>query len=66
MKKKYKMLVRNGRIHILHWSGAGKIFGPEWESIAMFDDKDCNLERCRKIIKNMNECDMHTNRQEDD
>lgn len=66
MKKRFKLLNRVGKILILHWSSDGKLFGPDWEAIAAFDDKDSNIERCRTIIRLMNECDKHTNHVEDD
>lgn len=60
MKKRYKLLVRSGKVHILHWVTDGALFGPDWESVATFDDVDSNLERCKRIIQIMNECDKYT------
>lgn len=66
MKKRYKILNRSGTIHILHWVVDGKLFGPGWETVATFGDTASNIERCKTIIRLMNECDKHTERLEDD
>lgn len=66
MKKRYKLLEKNGKVHILHWVTDGVLFGPDWESIATFDKQDSNLERCKTIIRLMNECDKHTDHPNDD
>ncbi|TGG34961.1 hypothetical protein [Duncaniella freteri] len=66
MKKRFKLLNRSGKVHILHWAADGKLFGPDWEAVATFDDKDSNLERCKTIIWLMNECDKHTDHPNDD
>lgn len=66
MKKRFKLLNRSGKVYILHWSADGKLFGPDWGSVATFDDKDSNLERCKTIIRLMNECDKHTDHPNDD
>jgi hypothetical protein len=42
MKKRYKLLEKNGKVHILHWVTDGVLFGPDWESIATFDKQDSN------------------------
>lgn len=60
------MLNRNGKVYILHWEVEGKIFGPEWDSIAAFDDKDSNSARCKTIVQLMNECDRRTNHPDND
>ena len=57
MKKRFKLLNQNGRILILRWDIDGKLFGPDWECVASFDNVDSNLERVKKIIGLMNECD---------
>ena len=61
MKKRYKLLKSNGSIHILRWASRGVLFGPQWEAIATFDNRDNNIERCKQIVQIMNECDKHTN-----
>lgn len=66
MKKRYKMLCRSGKVLILHWETDGKLFGPDWEVIAKFDDNDQNQQRCKTIIRLMNECDKHTDHPNDD
>ena len=66
MKKRYKLLVKNGKVHILHWETDGVLFGPDWECIAVFDDIDSNIERCQRIIRIMNECDKHKDNSEND
>ncbi len=66
MKKRYKHLERNGKIYILHWESEGRLFGPAWDCVATFDNKDTNLERCKSIIRLMNECDKHTEHFNDD
>lgn len=66
MKKRFKLLERQGKIHILRWEADCKLFGPEWDCIARFDNKELNKERCKQIIKLMNECDKHTDHNDDD
>lgn len=60
MKKRFKLLHRNGKIHILKWETDGKLFGPEWECIATFDNVHSNQERVKAIIQLMNLCDKHS------
>lgn len=66
MKKRFKLLNRYGKVHILRWSADGRLFGPDWESVVAFDDNDSNRERCKTIIRLMNECDKHTDRHNND
>ena len=66
MKKRYKVLAKSGSIFILHWVTDGVLFGPEWSSIAKFANNASNLERCKNIIRLMNECDKSTNEIRDD
>lgn len=66
MKKRYKLLNRGGKIHILHWETDGRLFGPGWECIAAFDGSDSNLKRCREIIRLMNESDRNEDDRERD
>lgn len=57
MKKRYKLLERKEHVYILHWQTDGMLFGPEWGVIAKFSKNEANLERCREIIRLMNDCD---------
>lgn len=57
MKKRFKLLTDRGRVHILKWVVDGKLFGPDWDSIANFEDNTLNKQRCKTIIKLLNECD---------
>lgn len=57
MKKRFKLLNRAGKVFIMRWTVDGKLFGPDWEAVATFDSNAPNLERCKKIIRLMNECD---------
>lgn len=66
MKKRYKLLAKFGKIHILRWVTDGVLFGPGWESVATFNDVGSNLERCKKLIRIMNECDKHADRLNND
>lgn len=66
MKKNYKRLEKNGKVYILHWATEGMLFGPTWDCIASFDNKGSNLERCKTIVKLLNECDKHTIHPDDD
>jgi hypothetical protein len=66
MKKRFKMLIRGCNIHLLKWVSDGKLFGPDWEYFATFGNTPENLRRCKGIIRNMNECDTHSNHHEDD
>lgn len=60
MKKRFKLRAQGGKILILRWQSEGVLFGPQWEGITAFDNNDNNLERCKAIIRLMNECDNHT------
>lgn len=60
MKKRYKLLEKTAHIYILYWETEGVLFGPEWKIIAKFTKCDSNLERCKSVIRLMNECDRHT------
>ena len=66
MKKQYKLLNKNGTIYLLRWAVKGGLFGPRWESLACFDNRNGNIERRKTIVRLMNECDKHTNSQEYD
>lgn len=66
MRKRYKLLVKNGKVHILHWESDGKLFGPEYDCIASFDHKTANVDRCKSIVRLMNECERHTNHQDNE
>ena len=66
MKKRFKLLSRNGKLHILHWESHGVLFGPQWAGIASFDDRGNNLEMCKSIIRMLNECDKYTNHTNED
>lgn len=57
MKKRFDLLNRAGKVYIMRWTVDGKLFGPDWEAIATFDNTPSNLERCKSIIRLMNECD---------
>ncbi len=61
MKKRFKLRKQSGKITILRWQSEGVLFGPQWEGITTFDNAENNLERCKAIIRLMNECDEHTN-----
>ncbi len=65
MRKKYKLLNRNGMIYLLRWVEKGVLFGPQWESMVCFDNCGDNMDRCKRIIRLMNECE-HINSQEYD
>ncbi|WP_304647417.1 hypothetical protein [uncultured Duncaniella sp.] len=66
MKKRFKLIDRHGKVNILQWVTDGVLFGPNWESMASFDSNKSNLERCKTIIRLMNECDKHTDHPNDD
>ncbi len=67
MKKRFKLLNdKRGRILLLKWETDGVLFGPDWGCIAAFDNTDNNLERCKTIIRLMNECDKHTDHPNND
>lgn len=58
MKRTFRHKIIGERIHILK-NGIG-LFGPQLESIAVFDNKDGNIERVKQIVKQLNECDRRT------
>lgn len=58
MKRAFRQKIIGGKIYILK-NGIG-LFGPQLESIAVFDNRDGNLERVKQIVKQLNECDQHT------
>lgn len=66
MKKRYKLLTKTDSIFILHWVTEGVLFGPEWLSIAKFANNAPNLDRCKQIIRLMNDCDKTSNENKDD
>lgn len=51
------MLAKSGKLYILRWTVESKVFGPGWDTIADFVENEFNRERCKKIVKLMNECD---------
>lgn len=57
MKKRYKLLEKKDYVYILHWETDGMLFGPEWVIVAKFPGNEPNIERCRQIVRLMNECD---------
>ena len=63
MKRLFRHKVVGDRVYILK-SGIG-LFGPKMESIATFDNNDGNLERVKQIVKQLNECDRHTEHPKD-
>lgn len=58
MKRAFRHKIMGEKIYILK-NGIG-LFGPQLESIAVFDNRDGNLERVKQIVKQLNECDRHT------
>lgn len=66
MKKRFKLLNQNGKVLILKWVDDGKLFGSDWDCIAMFENVDANQERVKAIIRLMNECDKHTDHPNND
>lgn len=66
MKKRYKLRVHRMTVYILRWVTEGKIFGPDWEEVGRFDSNPENIRRCKNIIRQMNECDAHTNHPNED
>lgn len=58
MKRAFRHKIIGERIHIFK-NGIG-LFGPQLESIAVFDNRDGNLERVKQIVKQLNECDRRT------
>lgn len=63
MKRLFRHKVVGERVYILK-SSIG-LFGLQMESIAKFDNKDGNLERVKDIVKQLNECDRHTEHPKD-
>lgn len=61
MKRRFKSLVKKDRIYIVRWQMSGALFGPQWEIVADFENNKANKDRCRDIIKLMNECNSHSN-----
>ena len=55
MKKRFKMIKKNGKVYLLQWVTEGKLFGPDWDLIASFGEQ--HIERCKQIVKLLNECD---------
>lgn len=66
MKKRFKLLNQKGKILILKWEVEGRLFGPDWDCIAAFENVDGNLDRVKTIIRLMNECDKHTEQNNND
>lgn len=58
MKKNFKWLVRKGKVLLLRRTVG--LFGEQWECFGAFDDKDGNAARGRQIIRQLNECAVHT------
>ena len=58
MKRAFRHKIIGEKIYILKNSIG--LFGPQLESIAVFDNRDGNLERVKQIVKQLNECDRHT------
>lgn len=58
MKKNFKWLVKEGRVLLLR--RVVGLFGEQWECFGTFDDKDGNAERGKQIIRQLNECVLHT------
>lgn len=42
------------------------LFGPDWVCIASFENAEANHERVKTIIRLMNECDKHTEHNDND
>lgn len=57
MKKRFKLLEKTEHVYILRWETDGMLFGPEWVIVAKFPINGPNIERCKQIIRLMNECD---------
>lgn len=55
MKKRFKMIKRNGRVYLLQWVSEGKLFGPGWEQMTSFGEH--HAQECKQIIKLLNQCD---------
>ena len=60
MMKRFKFLCKCGRIHIMRWKSEGKLFGPEWETIASFDMNESNGRDVRSIVTTLNRCDRNS------
>lgn len=58
MKRAFRQKIIGEKIYIL--KNCIGLFGPQLESIAVFDNRDGNLERVKQIVKQLNECDRHT------
>lgn len=62
MRKNFKMLTRNGRIHILRYEVG--LFGPGWGSMVSFTE-GCK-DDCKRIVTLLNKCDIITKKGNDD
>ena len=60
MKKRFKIISEGGRIYILKWVENSMLFGPNWQSIANFKNNTLNRQRCKTIIKLLNECETQS------
>ena len=60
MKKRYRHIERGDKIGILFWNTDGVLFGSGWETIAQFHRTEANLDRCKMIVKLMNDCDYNS------
>lgn len=58
MKRAFRHRIKGEKLLILK-NGLG-LFGPQLESVAVFDNKDGNLERVKQVVKLLNECDRNT------
>lgn len=58
MKRAFRHKIIGEKIHILK-NGIG-LFEPQLDSIAVFDNRDGNIERVKQIVKQLNECDRRT------
>lgn len=56
MKKEFKYRYDTHHIYIQSWVTEGLLFGPSWMTLASFDNIPENMERCKKIVKMLNEC----------
>lgn len=57
----FKQHIAHGKIYLLSWSVHSRLFGPDWETMATFDDNPLNRQRCRSIIRMLNDCSTNTN-----
>ena len=64
MSKRFKRKLANGKIHLLRWVEQGRLFGPDWDTVATFDSNKENRERSKTIIQLLNQCSEHTNHPE--